>query len=197
MCRPHAPVGAAEHAQTTTSVAILETSPNSSLGPDFADHHYSDAQPRQSKASHMAASAHGTHALPGEASPSCRIADRNHRLYGHCDAVIPSLEVERHIDQADHRRHFHQRTDHCCERLAGVDPEHRDCHGNRQLKVIARRRKGQRRRFGVVGLELVTHDRTKPGTSAQSRSAGEPRSAPRPVADAGCSHPSARTSPRW
>ena len=48
MCRPHAPVGAAERARTATSVAILETS----RFPHWARFaaHYSDVQPRKSKA---------------------------------------------------------------------------------------------------------------------------------------------------
>ena len=46
-------------------------------------------------------------------------------------------EPEGQVDQPDHHRHFHQRTDDGGESLPGVDAEH--CHrdGNGQLKIVA------------------------------------------------------------
>src|SRR5208337_5673869 len=49
----------------------------------------------------------------------------------------PSLKVKRDVDQADERRHFHQRTHDGGERRPGIDAEYRDRHGYRQLEIVA------------------------------------------------------------
>ena len=63
-----------------------------------------------------------------------------------CDTFrreVPTLEEERHVDQPDHHRHFHQRADDRGEGHTGVDAEDGHGHGDGQLEVVARRRERQ------------------------------------------------------
>ena len=107
MRRPHAPVGAAERARTATSVAILETS-RFLTGPDLQliILTYSPAKVKQGDTTLTQAMRVRGRSGVNETSSTSRITNRNRRLFCQWDAVVSALEVERHVDQADHRRHF-------------------------------------------------------------------------------------------
>ncbi len=65
-----------------------------------------------------------------------------------------------HIHQRDHYRHFNQRSDYRRESRAAVDTEYCDCHGNRQLEVVAGGGKGQRGSFFITCADGFAHQKT-------------------------------------
>ena len=68
-------------------------------------------------------------------------------------AKVPSLEIERHIHQADEYRHLYQRANDRGEGLTRSDAEHCYCHGNGQLEVVAGRSEGNACRLGIASTD--------------------------------------------
>ena len=64
------------------------------------------------------------------------------------------------MEEGVRANNFYQRPDHCRQRSAGVDAEHRYRHSDGQLEVLRGRRKRERCHPRVVGAQLAAHVKT-------------------------------------
>lgn len=70
---------------------------------------------------------------------------------------ITALERESNIDQCDHHRHFHQRSDHSCKSSPRANAKYRNRDRDRQFKIIRGCRKRERRSFRIVRSQSLAH----------------------------------------